>query len=738
MSKVMTMTASNSPPRPNRLRRLLTPPRFADEDKTRAAQFLNAILIAGLVLLGVRMIVGIWGTRGLNAADVPLFVLLAAMFLMLLLMRRGFVQASSITLLGLTLAMMVYVAKNSEGIHDGAFFVLTAVIVTASLLMNWKASAVVAALSIAAGWWLASQHAGTGQTLAPASFADYARDTSIVFILIVVLMYLATSSLRRALERSKASEKNLREQNVELTGLRVALEERVAERTAQLQTSIEVGRAAAAILDSAQLLNESVKLIGERFNFYYVAVFTLNPQGDRAILRAAAGEAGRILKQSERTLSLSTDSPVGYAISKRQARVALDVGTEAVQFADPLLPETRSEIALPLLVGDEVLGALDVQSRKEAAFDENDVAVLQNMSNQIATALSNAHSYERMQKSLEYTEREFEVGRALSAATTPGEAYTALGQAWALLPTIDRLQIYLVTARDLSSRPSEYERVMEWDVIAGVQVEINRGYAAADVPIITLGQFDRLTVIQDANEPQVPPGSRAVLLEAGMQAALLAPLRIREQFEGMVVATAERPVEFSNTEINLIRSMADQLAIVLNNLRLTGEMQTTLQRVELLNRRLSGGAWRQYLSQQSNVAATSGRPTAAPEASRVELPIRVRGQAIGAFTLEDANPDRQWSTEELSLFNTIADEVALAIDNARLIEQTERRAYRERLITEITSRMLAANDMQTIVKTAGDELGRLLHLSRAAIQVGIEDNANPAGIGDRLTTESAK
>lgn len=92
---------------------------------------------------------------------------------------------------------------------------------------------------------------------------------------------------------------------------------------------------------------------------------------------------------------------VGAAIRTRQARIALDVGEEPVRFDNPLLPYTRSEIALPLMVGGEVLGALDVQSTQEAAFSEADIETLQAMANQVAIALQNARLFQSLQQNLQ-------------------------------------------------------------------------------------------------------------------------------------------------------------------------------------------------------------------------------------------------------------------------------------------------------------------------------------------------
>ncbi|HET7376339.1 MAG TPA: GAF domain-containing protein, partial [Anaerolineae bacterium] len=164
------------------------------------------------------------------------------------------------------------------------------------------------------------------------------------------------------------------------------LEQKVESRTAQLKASFEVGQAATSILDTELLLRQIVNLIVKRFDYYYAAVFMLDDKGKYAVLREATGEAGRTLKQVKHQLEVGGQSMVGTAVSTRQARIALDVGKEAIRFANPLLPLTRSEIALPLIAGDRVLGVLDVQSRQSAAFDESSAQVLQAMANQIAVA----------------------------------------------------------------------------------------------------------------------------------------------------------------------------------------------------------------------------------------------------------------------------------------------------------------------------------------------------------------
>lgn len=178
------------------------------------------------------------------------------------------------------------------------------------------------------------------------------------------------------------------------------LEKRVSERTNLLQVSSEVGQAASSSLDTDQLIHTVVNLITNRFGYYYAALFLVDELHEWAELKDATGEAGKILLERRHRLEIGGKSMVGSAVISQQARIALDVGTESVRFNNPLLPQTRSEIALPLIVGEEVIGVLDVQSTEESAFSEQDIETLQNMANQVAIAIQNARLYQQAQQQL--------------------------------------------------------------------------------------------------------------------------------------------------------------------------------------------------------------------------------------------------------------------------------------------------------------------------------------------------
>jgi signal transduction histidine kinase/DNA-binding LacI/PurR family transcriptional regulator len=186
-------------------------------------------------------------------------------------------------------------------------------------------------------------------------------------------------------------------------------------RALQLQTAAEVSSAAGGVLDPDRLIQQVVDLARERFDLYYAGLFLVDadsPDGEPvsepagsprqrwAVLRAGTGEAGRQMMEQGHKLEVGGSSIVGQSIATGEALVALGVGAEAVRFDNPLLPETRSELALPLISRGQVIGALTIQSIQETAFGDDDVAVLQTMAGQLANAIVNARLYGQAQQEI--------------------------------------------------------------------------------------------------------------------------------------------------------------------------------------------------------------------------------------------------------------------------------------------------------------------------------------------------
>lgn len=158
-------------------------------------------------------------------------------------------------------------------------------------------------------------------------------------------------------------------------------------RAAQLRTATEIAQITSSILSLDLLLEQSVNLLRDRFGYYYVGLFLVEDTGRWAVLRAGTGEAGKTMLERSHKLEVGGASMIGQCVAENAARIALDVGVEAVRFDNPLLPETHSELAVPLRSRGRAIGAMTIQSVERMAFSEEDIAVLQTTADQLGNAI---------------------------------------------------------------------------------------------------------------------------------------------------------------------------------------------------------------------------------------------------------------------------------------------------------------------------------------------------------------
>lgn len=217
------------------------------------------------------------------------------------------------------------------------------------------------------------------------------------------LVGMITATARQPAEYT-AEEANLLQ--VAGAGVAIAVErqrllQEAQRRALELQTAAEIARDTTSTLSSDLLLARIVNLVSERFNFYHVAIYLTNEAGNYAIIREASGAAGQALKEKEFKLAVGSRSLLGTVCAKGIPMIINDVTREPLFYPQSELPETRSEIVLPLKSGTRIIGALDIQSNRANAFSEDDIAVFQILSDQIAVAIENARSYELAQKAVE-------------------------------------------------------------------------------------------------------------------------------------------------------------------------------------------------------------------------------------------------------------------------------------------------------------------------------------------------
>lgn len=312
----------------------------------------------------------------------------------------------------------------------------------------------------------------------------------------------------------------------QLEGSFESLEQRVAERTEQLehrslqlQTAAEVAQEIALARSLDNMLDRAVDLICDRFGYYHTAIFLIDETGEYAYLRAAGGAGSGLLAEGPANLRLRVGQQgmVGYVARYGHYRLADDVTTERVFLANPLLPETRSEVALPLRTGPKIVGVLDVQSTRLAEFSEDDVLVLQTLADQLAGAIENVRLLSQLQHAIEEASLLYE-----------GQVQ----QSWKRL-----------TARSGGPIAFEYD-----------QLEVKSAPVSESLPKIK----------------RLAPASG----QAADGSALQVPLRLRDQVIGFIGVESEDPNHhWSEDEMTIIEATANQAAQTLENARLLAESQ---------------------------------------------------------------------------------------------------------------------------------------------------------------------
>ncbi|MBN1935109.1 MAG: GAF domain-containing protein [Anaerolineae bacterium] len=348
----------------------------------------------------------------------------------------------------------------------------------------------------------------------------------------------------------------------------------LAERRATLlHAAAKVARNLTSILHPEELLATTVDVICDEFGFYYAGVFMVDETGKWAILCAGRGAAGAKMVAGGHRLQVGGQSMIGAAIAQGKALIALDVGDAPVHFDNPLLPNTRSEMALPLLQANEVIGALTVQSEQEAAFSDDDIMALQMMADQLATAIQNARIYEYYRESLFARERQ---ARLLEAAAEVGHGVTSIldmkellskivdiicdayGFYFACVYLIDETGGWLVAR---AARGAAGRQMLE----AGHRLKVGGMSMNGTVAIQGRARIAQ-NVADDPVHFQNP-------LLSGTQSEVVLPLLVSGQIIGTLTVQSTQLDAFSEDDITSLQTMADQLAIALNNARLLEELK---------------------------------------------------------------------------------------------------------------------------------------------------------------------
>ena len=363
--------------------------------------------------------------------------------------------------------------------------------------------------------------------------------------------------------------------------LRQALQKAISHYTNQMYTASEVAKAASSILQRPQLLDRAVELIRERFDLYYVGIFLLDKDEIWAELRAGTGEAGQQMLEAGHRLRVGGDSMIGQSIAQREARIALDVGEEAFHFDNPVLPDTHSEMALPLISRDEVIGAMTIQSEERGAFAQEDTLFMQMMADQLANAIQNATFYEETQRALEQTVAIYEAGRAVLSFRNLPDLLQEIVEGIGRVLDTDRVSIILM---DVEARK------VEEIVIAGlepgvevVQVEFDEFWEGLAGWCIR--EREPALSPKGKPDPRESPEVQRRRREVGAGSILTMPLLIRDEAFGVITAI-NKPEDrnFNEQDVMLLMPIVNQAAVAIQNAQLLEKRAQSLRRTNLLYR----------------------------------------------------------------------------------------------------------------------------------------------------------
>lgn len=364
----------------------------------------------------------------------------------------------------------------------------------------------------------------------------------------------------------------------------IGLHEQVRHRAVQLETAAQISSAASSILDLDELLPMAVELIRERFGLYYVGMFLLDddessPAGDVqvALLQAGTGSAGQQMVKDGHRLEVGGTSMIGWCVANAQARIALDVGEEAVRFENPLLPHTRSEMALPLVSRGRVIGAMTIQSAEPAAFSQEDVTVLQTMADQLANAIENARLYAETQRRMREMEAINEIGQLVASVLDLDAVLRRVVDT-----AKERFGYYFVGILLLEGNHLAF-RYGSAIGDAGARWRRSDLRLSMDGPGLTVAaaQSAQAVLVNDVGRD---PRYLTVPELADTRAEVAVPIEVKQHVIGVLDVQSDRRFAFDRNDVALLQSLASQAGVAIENARLFQEAQRSMGRTQLLLR----------------------------------------------------------------------------------------------------------------------------------------------------------
>ena len=494
---------------------------------------------------------------------------------------------------------------------------------------------------------------------------------------------------------------------IERKRLEEQVQESLAHRSIQVQTSTEVAQEIASATDLNELFKRVVTLIKERFNYYHAQLFRYEPGQDAVVLITGYGEIGQKMLEAGHKLQMG-HGVVGAAALTGKSILAADVRHDADWQPNPHLPQTRGELAVPIKWREQTLGILDVQSEQANALNDDDRLLLEGLCGQIAIAMESKRLLDAVQQS-ELDLRKFKLGLDRSTAaifiTDVNGAITYINPAFEKIYGLTREEAIGQTPRIIKSGLTPREQYQQfWEALLAGQTVAGE--------IVNRAKDGRLVPIQGSNSPIEDERGNIVGFLA-LHTDITERKRAEQRMEETLHETERLYAAVSHTGWQVYRQAGS-----------SGEGY-------LFDRALIQPAdkvWEpeiaQALEQQTLILSSSEQRAVAV------APLAVRGETIGALGVYD-NPTQPLTKEELQLIEAVSEQVALALESARLFEQTERDAEREHTINRVTSLMRNAQSVDQVLSIAAQELRLATRASRSTVEITLGAQQTYSGNGGR-------
>ncbi len=351
----------------------------------------------------------------------------------------------------------------------------------------------------------------------------------------------------------------------------IRLLEETRRRALEVQTAAEIARDISQAIHLDELLQKAVALIPQRLRFYHAAIFLLDASRQYAVVREATGEAGLKMKRMGHRLGVGSKSTVGYASSRGEMLVINDTQADATHRPNPLLPETRAEAAIPLKVGERIIGVLDVQSTEPYAFTPENLRTLQILADQLAIAIENAELFARMQESLSQQRLLHNITAQATGGTSIEDALDMAVQGLQVTLGGDRVAIMLL---DSSRR--------------ALRVAAARGYSDQEIRqmVVPVGRGITGWAVKTEQTIRVDDASKdpryIALQDSNTLSELAIPLVYRNEVLGVLNVESEMPNAYDNDTTEMLETMASNLAAIIANARLVERIRKQANRQRML------------------------------------------------------------------------------------------------------------------------------------------------------------